>query len=89
MAAMTAMTAAQRKKKERQRYKDAGLITWKVTIDNATRDSLKLLTTAFGTGSQKKTFLKLIDDALDRQAITAIADHSGVSTVALPVQSCD
>lgn len=87
---MAAMTAAQRKKEERQRYKDAGLITWKVNIDKATRDSLKLLTTAFGTRSQKKTFLKLIDDALDRQAITAIADlTSGVSTVALPVQSCD
>ena len=64
------MTAAQRKKQERRRDKDAGLKTWKVNIDNATRESLKRLTTAYGTGSQEKTFIKLISDALDRLSLS-------------------
>ena len=63
---MVAMTAAQRKKEERRRDKDAGLKTWNVNIDNSTRESLRLLTMAYGTGSQEKTFLKLIGDALAR-----------------------
>jgi hypothetical protein len=63
---MAAKTAAQRKKEQRRRVKDAGLKTWSVSIDVATRDSLKRLTAAYGTGSQEKTFLVLIGDALDR-----------------------
>jgi len=61
-----ALTAAQRKKAERQRDKDAGLKTWKADIDSATRDALKRLTAAYGTRSQEKTFLKLISDAIER-----------------------
>jgi len=60
------MTAAQRKKAERQREKNAGLKTWKAEIDLTTREALKRLTASYGTRSQEKTFFKLINDAIEQ-----------------------
>ena len=74
-----ALTAAQRKKAERQRDKDAGLKVWKAEIDDATRDALKRLTVAYGTRSQEKTFLKLISDAVER-----LDNSNSQSSAALP-----